>query len=174
MPSVRRTIEREIRRRRRPRRRTASLGEAMVKGAVAGAAGSVAMLVVAELEARAAAGDLGARARGLAPKIRGGGTRARAAAPTRRPRERIGVEIAIGAAIGAVYGVVQTRVRLPEAAHGAVLGALTYAVHATGWLPAGGVLAPPPDASLQDALTPAGTHAVFGLATARAFDLLTG
>ena len=173
MASVRRTIEREMRRR-RSGRGTTGLGEAMLKGAVAGAAGSVAMLVVAELEARAAAGDLGARARELAPKIRGGRTRARAAAPTRRPRQRIGVEVAIGAAIGAVYGVVQTRVRLPEAAHGAVLGALTYAVHSTGWLPAGGVLAPPPNASLQDALTPAGTHAVFGLATARAFELLGG
>ena len=174
MASVRRTIDREIRRRRRPRRRTGSRGDAARKGAIAGAAGSFARLVVAELVARAAAGDLGAHARELAPKIRGGATRARAAAPTRRPRQRIGLEIAIGAAIGAAYGVVQTRVRLPEAAHGAVLGALTYAVHATGWLPAGGVLAPPPDASLKDALTPAGTHAVFGLATARAFQLLAG
>lgn len=174
MASVRRTIEREMRRRRGPRRRAAGLGEAALKGAVAGAAGTVAMLVVAELEARAAAGDLGERARELAPRIRGGRTRARAAAPTRRPRERIGVEIAIGAAVGAVYGVVQTRVRLPEAAHGAILGALTYAVHAAGWLPAGGLLAPPEDASLKDALTPAGTHAVFGLATTRAFRLLGG
>ena len=174
MASVRRTFEKQLRRGvRRPRTRS-GMGEAALKGAVAGAAGSVAMLVVAELEARAAAGDLGERARELAPRIRGGRTRARAAAPTRRSPERIGLEVAVGAAIGAVYGLVQSRVRLPEAAHGAVLGALTYAVHATGLMPAGGILAPPPDASLQDALMPAGPHAVFGLATARAFALLGG
>ncbi len=174
MASVRRTIEREMRRRRRPHREVPGIGEAALKGAVAGAAGTIAMLVVAELEARAAAGELGDRARELGPRIRGGRARARAAAPTRRPRQRIAAEVAIGAAIGAVYGIVQARVRLPDAAHGAVLGALTYGAHATGMLPAGGILAPPANASLQEALAPAGTHAVFGLATARAFRLLGG
>lgn len=174
MASFRRTFDREIRRRTRGRPRALGLGEAALKGAVAGAAGSVAMLVTAELEARAAAGDLGARVREVAPRVRGGRAGARAASPSRRPMERMGVEVAVGAIVGAVYGMVQTRVKLPAAAHGAVLGVLTYAVHATGWLPAGGVLAPPPDASFKDALRPAGPHAVFGLATARAFEMLRG
>ena len=162
---------------RRPKaRRRIGVGEAALKGALAGVAGGIAMLAAGELEARGAAGELGARVQEMAggPRTRGSRQRRRPAPASRQATANLVAQLSAAAAVGAVFGIVQSRFRLPEAAHGALLGGLAYAASASGAFAGAGLLAPPPNASLRDVLMPAGTHAVFGLATARAYDMLTG
>lgn len=152
-------------------RRRVGLGEAVAKGALAGVVGGVAMLVTRELELR----GLFPGERRPEPAIRREGRprrrRQRLDAP--RPTAGIGAQLAAAAAVGVLYGVVQSRLRLPPTATGALLGGLVYAGNASGVLPGAGLLAPSPGRTLKEALVPAGTDAVFGLATARAFTLLT-
>ena len=157
-------------------RRRIGVGEAALKGAVAGVAGAIAMLAAGELEARGATGALGGRVREIVggPRTRGSRRRQRPAAPSRQAATDLVAQLSAAAAVGAVFGIVQSRFRLPEAAHGALLGGLAYAASASGAFRGAGLLAPPPNASLRDVLMPAGTHAVFGLTTARAYDMLTG
>ena len=159
---------------RRRRRRRTSVGEAALRGVLAGVAGGVAMLAVGELEARGAAGDLGERVRELAqgPRSKSAQRRRREAAPSRLGARSVIAQLAVAAAVGAVYGVVRSQLRLPEAAHGALLGGLAYAANASGLLPENGILSPPDGASAEEALMPAGAPALFGIATTRVFDLL--
>lgn len=168
-----------LRQLKRRTRRTARAGgndvlTGALKGAVAGIAGGIAMLAAGELEARGAAGDLGEPVRTMArgPRTRGAQRRRREGAPSRQPAPAIAAQLAAAAVVGAVYGAVQSRVRLPDAAHAAVLGAITLAANASGLLPRGSVLAPPAGASLQEMLMPVGAHALFGTTTARVFGML--
>ncbi|MHB1223343.1 MAG: hypothetical protein ACYC2G_04755, partial [Gemmatimonadaceae bacterium] len=82
------------------------------------------------------------------------------------------LELAAAAGIGAVFGLIASRVTLPAAASGPLLGGLVYASTQGGMLPATGLLASPARISWRDALRPAGPQALFGLITARTFELL--
>ena len=161
---------------RRRRRRRQDVGQAALRGAVAGLAGGLAMLLVGELEARAAAGDLGDRARELTqgPRSRSAQRRRRQAAPSKLAPRDLAVQLAAAATVGAVYGVLRSQLPLPQAAHGALLRGLAYAANASGLLPERSILSPPADASAEKALLPAGAHALFGVATTRVFDMLMG
>ena len=74
---------------------------------------------------------------------------------------------------GAVYGMVQSRLHPPMLVHGLLLGGLVYAANfAPGAaLPKQGVVAPPEGLD-REVFTRLGAHAVFGLATAAAFEAL--
>ena len=156
------------------RRHEIGLGEAALKGALAGVAGSVAMMAAHELEVR----GLFHGERKPEPAIRRGVRRAARKEGVRLSgAQRMGVEIGaqlLGAAmVGAVFGMVQSRVRLSAGANAALLGGLVYATGHSGLLPRAGLFAPPAHQTLKEALVPAGSNAVFGLATARAFAMLT-
>lgn len=157
------------------------MGEAAAKGALAGLAGGVALLASSELSARGRVpgAERGAARRG--PAIRRGarravraGSRATGVRLTGKQREvaSIAVELAAAAAIGAVFGLIAGRVRMPPVATGPLLGGLVYASTLGGMLPARGLLASPARLSWREALRPAGPQALFGLVTARAFDML--
>ena len=168
----------------RPRRRQrAGIGEAAWKGAAAGLAGGVAMLAMDEVAARGLLpGD------DEAPQHRGPAIRRGARRVVRKGARQLGlrlsadqreagaiaVELAAAAAIGALFGVVSSRVPVPAAATGPLLGALVYGATLSGMIPDGGLLAPDGALSFRDALRPAGSQALFGSVTARAFELLAG
>ncbi len=88
----------------------------------------------------------------------------------------MGAHLAYSALWGAIYGVVQNRLRLPHALHGLVYGELIWALNYPKWgiLPRRGILPPATERPRAKALIPLGTHAVFGLATAAAFEALSG
>ena len=160
------------------------LGEAAWKGAVAGMAGGVALLAAREIEERgllAAEGGAGAKrpARRVGPAIRKGVRRtARARGVRLTARETALVDVALhlagAAAVGAAYGIVRSRVRLPGAVDGPLLGLLVYGATMWGVLPAAGLLAAPERLDLREVLAPVGPNATFGMVTARAFDWLAG
>ena len=166
----------------RPRRRQqAGMDEAAWKGATAGLAGGVAMLAMNEVVARGLLpGDEEAPPR-RGPAIRRGARRAvRKGAQQlgvrltgdQREASAIAMELVAAAAIGALFGVVSSRLPLPAAATGPLLGALVYGATLSGLLPGGGLLAPAGAVSLGEALRPVGSQALFGSVTARAFELL--
>lgn len=82
------------------------------------------------------------------------------------------VELAAAAAIGAAFGMIGSRVQMPTAASGPLLGGLVYASTLSGMLPVAGLLASPSSLSWREVLRPAGPQALFGLVTARAFEML--
>ncbi|MBA3658623.1 MAG: hypothetical protein H0W67_03415 [Gemmatimonadales bacterium] len=83
--------------------------------------------------------------------------------------------LAYSALWGAIYGVAQRRLRLPHLLHGVVFGEIIWALNYPRWgiLPQRGILPPAGERSRTRALIPLGTHAVFGLATAALFQLLS-
>lgn len=158
------------------------MGEAAAKGALAGLAGGAVLLASSELSARGLIP--GERAGGPArrgPAIRRGARRAvragsRAAGVRlsggQREAAAVALELAAAAGIGALFGVIASRVTIPPAASGPLLGGLVYASTLGGLLPATALLASPARISWRDALRPAGPQALFGLVTARAFEML--
>lgn len=160
----------------RDRHSRIGMGEAAWKGALAGLAGGAAMLGARELEARGLFDeeDEDEVPPPPGPRIARRAARARGRELTDRQAAISGIalQLAAAATVGAVYGVIRTRVPLPGGADGALLGALVYVGSRWGLLPATGLFESPADQSLQQALVPAGTHAVFGVATARAFEML--
>lgn len=76
---------------------------------------------------------------------------------------------------GAIYGAAQRRLRFPHLLHGLVYGEIIWALNYPKWgiLPQRGILPPVSERSRAQAWIPIGTHAVFGIATAALFHLLT-
>lgn len=158
-----------------------ALGDAAARGALAGLAGGVVLLASSELTARGVLAGAGKEPRRKGPAIRRGarravraGSRAAGVRLTGRQREiaTVALELAGAAGIGAVFGLIASRVRIPAAASGPLLGGLVYASTLGGMLPAAGLLASPKRLTWRDALRPAGPQALFGLVTVRAFELL--
>ncbi len=158
-----------------------SLGEAAGKGALAGLAGGIALLASSELSARGLIPGVDEAPRRRGPSIRRGAKRAvqsgsRAAGVKLSGKQgevaAMALELAAAAAIGAAFGIIGSRVRMPAAASGPLLGGLVYASTLGGMLPAAGLLASPTRLTWREALRPAGPQALFGLVTARAFQML--
>ncbi|CAN5484517.1 hypothetical protein BH24GEM3_BH24GEM3_24110 [soil metagenome] len=155
--------------------RPAGLGEAALKGAVAGVLGGAAMMMAMKLGQQALLPE-GEQMEPPPKKLvetlaeRQGvelsDTQAMAAG--------MGVHLGYSALWGAIYGAVQSRLHPPDALHGLLLGGLVYASSFPefGLLPKLGVLPPPTQQSLEKAALPVGAHLVFGLATAAAFAAL--
>lgn len=162
------------------------LGEAAGRGALAGLAGGAALIGMNELATRGLLAADGAAGKGRSrqgPAIRRGARRTVKAAGRKvglhLSRDQgdvaaIGLELVAAAGIGAAFGMIVSRVQLPASATGPLLGGLVYAATLAGVLPAGGALASPGGSSWRDAIRPAGPQAMFGLVTARTFELLLG
>ena len=152
-----------------------SVGEAALKGALAGVAGGAAMMLARPLEAK-----------GLLPASERSGPEWERIVRSEARRRRIhltelqitllgsAVHLSYSALIGAAYGVVRSRTRVPDAAQGLVTSALVYAANfpAVGLVPRRGIAPPPKKQRPRKALTPVATHAVFGVTTAAAFRAL--
>jgi hypothetical protein len=152
-----------------------SIGEAALKGALAGVAGGAAMTLVRPLQAR-----------GLLPASERSGPEWEKIVRSEARRRRIhltklqsallggAVHLSYSALIGATYGVVRSRARIPDAAQGLVTSALVYAANYPAWglMPRRGVASSPSKQRPRKALIPVATHAVFGVTTAAAFKVL--
>ena len=158
-----------------PYDRPTGLGEAALKGAVAGVLGGAAMMMAMKLGQQALLPE-GEQMEPPPKKL------------VETLAERQGVELSDNQAMaagmgvhmghsalwGAIYGAVQSRLHPPDALHGLLLGGLVYATNFPefGLLPKLGVLPPPTQQPLEKAALPVGAHVVFGLATAAAFAAL--
>ncbi len=158
------------------RKRRDSLGEAALKGALAGMVGGGAMMMAMKLGQQALLPE-GEQMEPPPKKLvetvaerQGVGL-----SDTQAMAAGMGVHMGYSALWGALYGVVQSRLHPPGALHGLLLGGLVYAANFPEWglLPKLGVLPPPTQQPLEKAALPVGAHVVFGLATAAAFAALS-
>lgn len=158
------------------RDRKMDVGEAALKGAVAGLIGGVVMKLLWQAEQtalvpedRRVSSPTTRMVEQLAERreLQISGTQARAAAAT-----VYGGNMAL---FGAVYGVVQSRIHPPDALHGLLLGGLVYAANFPSWgaLPRAGIVPPPGEQPLAEALIPVAPHLGFGLTTAAVFKALS-
>lgn len=151
-------------------------GEAALKGAVAGMIGGAAMMMAMKMEQKAL---LPEHARTDPPPKKAVETVAEEHGIGLSDRQAMaagmGVHMGYSAFWGALYGAVQNRLHPPDALHGLLLGGLVYAANFPEWglLPQMGVLPPPSQQPIEKAMIPVGAHAVFGLATAAAFNALS-
>ena len=81
------------------------------------------------------------------------------------------LHLGYGATCGALYAAARPEGGSPLT-EGAALGLLTWAAGYLGWLPATGLMPPVWKQEPAQALTPPLTHALFGMATVAAYDLL--
>lgn len=151
------------------------VGEAAVKGALAGVIGGLVMKAVWEMEQKAllSTGDeLGSPTKMAVEAV-----------AEKQGMQLSDAQVSAGAAVvytgnmalwGAIFGVVQSRIHPPDALHGLLLGGLVYGANfpAFGVLPKLGVLPPPSEQSREEAAVPIGAHVAFGLATAAVFKAL--
>lgn len=159
----------------RRRGRRPGLGESAAKGAIAGLIGGAAMMLAMKAEQKLLLSEL--QQSDPPPKrfveaVAGG--QGVSLSERQAMAAGMGVHMGYSALWGALYGVVQERLDPPELLHGLVLGGLVYAVNFPEWglLPKVGVLPPPSQQDPREAAVPLIAHAVFGVATARAFDAL--
>lgn len=158
----------------RTRHRT-TVGEAALKGAIAGMIGGVAMMMAMKVEKKALLPE--GKTMDPPPK-KAVETLAEEADVDLEDRQAMmagmGVHMGYSAMWGALYGVVQDRVHPPSGLHGLLLGGLVYAANfpSFGLLPKLGVLPPPSQQPMSEAVIPAGAHAVYGLATSAVFEAL--
>ncbi|GJG86122.1 hypothetical protein tb265_13030 [Gemmatimonadetes bacterium T265] len=153
-----------------------SLGDAALTGALAALVGGAVMKVAWESGRLA----LGPQAEFASPTRGAVDVLAAKAGATLSDGQRTAASAALYggamAAWGAVYGAVQSRLHPPLLVHGLLLGGLVYAANftrAAGLTKAGVVPAFGDQTPRQRELSLA-AHAVFGLATAAAYDALGG
>lgn len=156
-------------------RRGGDLGAALVRGAIAGAIGALAMVLTHKGSSKVLLGSADA-----APQP---GEQMAGALAERAGRELpagaemaagTGVSVGYGALLGAVYGVVHETVEPPALLHSLLLGGLSYAVTVPEWglLPKLGLMPPPSQQSIEKAIVPMDAHLAYGVATAAAFEAL--
>jgi hypothetical protein len=153
-----------------------SVGEAALKGALAGVAGGAAMMLVRPFQAK---GLLPASERTEPEwqKVVRSEARRRRIHLTKMQSALLGsaVHLSYSALIGAAYGVMRSRAPIPDAAQGLVTSGLVYAANFPAWglMPRRGVTPPPSKPRRRKAVIPVATHAVFGVTTAAAFKVLS-
>lgn len=154
-------------------RRRVGVGEAALKGAVAGMVGGAAMMMAMKVEQKALLPE--GRTMEPPPKKLVETLAGKADVGLEDGQARMagmGVHMGYSAMWGALFGIVQNRVHPPSAMHGLLLAGLVYAANfpSFGLLPRLGVLPPPSQQPLREAAIPAGAHVVYGLATAAVFE----
>lgn len=151
-----------------------TLGDAAVKGAVAGMLGGVALLLAERLTSRAVLppGERVHEGRDAAEAI--ADARDAALSPARAEAAGAGLELGACALLGAVYGMVQSRLHPPDVLHGLLLGGLSWMATSSGSgaLPRLGAAAPARMQSMERTAVPVASHVAYGVATAMAFDAL--
>jgi hypothetical protein len=150
------------------------LGEAALKGLLAGLAGGIAMALTARIDTRVLRSP-GARVRSTGGMVLDRMTDgAGSLSPAQHTAAGYGLQLGSCAAIGAAYGVVQSRLHAPALLHGALLGGITsFALHSTsGLLPRLGVAAPLTQQSIEEAITAVDTSMAYGITTALVYSAL--
>lgn len=84
-----------------------------------------------------------------------------------------GMHFAYGGFWGAVYGLIQSSLRLPAALHGLLYGLLVWLIGPVTLVPAMGIMPPPQQQGVRQALLVAGFHVSYGLALGLVFDAFT-
>ncbi len=151
-----------------------SIGAAAAKGALAGLAGAIALMLVEQAGRRtilpAGADTTPAAARAVKAIAEEHG-----ASPSRPVVEAagVGVELAWCAALGALFGIVHSRVRGPALVDGLALAAIAYAAVSTekGMLPRIG-MSPPMHQNVEEAAIPIASEVAFGITTAAVFEAI--
>lgn len=158
------------------RREPEGLVRTLVRGAVAGAIGALALSLTHRASSRVLLGDAGAAPNPPARAAEQMGERA-GVALTERQADAAGTALVVGygALLGAVYGLVQERVHAPALANALALGGLSYAATATerGLLPRLGLVSPPTEQALLAAMVPVDAHLAYGVTTAAAYEALS-
>ena len=153
-----------------------SIGEAALRGALAGVIGGLVLKLAWQAgEQTLPAGEqFGSPTRGAVDVL------AKKADVQLSERERTaaaaGVYTGAMALWGAVFGAVQSRVHPPFLAHGLLLGGLVYAANfsrTAAALPKAGIVPAIGDQTDGQRAVSLGAHAVFGLATAAAYEALS-
>lgn len=155
--------------------RRPSLGDAMLRGALAGAIGAAAMMVARKLEAKALLppGNLDEPVPEKVVDTLAGKAGVELS-HTESVAAGMGVHLAFSALVGALYGAAESRVDVNPVVGGLALGGAIFAMTYPSWglLPQIGAQEPIFQSSIEKTAVPIGTHAVFGLTTALAFDAL--
>lgn len=152
------------------------MADSLLRGAVAGALGALAMTLTHKgtaatvLSAGASMPDPAAKVAEELAEQRGAELSQWEAAAA-----GTGLSLAFGAVLGAAYGLVQDRLHPPALVHGLALAGLTYSVTVPthGVLPRMGVQPPPTQQTLEKAAVPIGAHVAFGITTAAIYEALT-
>jgi uncharacterized membrane protein YagU involved in acid resistance len=159
----------------REQRRRPRTADSALLGAAAGLLGGVAMMVAMKMEQQALLAEeerMDPPPKKLAEVIaRRQGV---ALSDTQAMAAGMAVHMGYSALWGAIYGVVQDRLHPPDLLHGLALGGLVYASNFPEWglLPRLGVLPPPSEQNATRVAIPVISHAVFGVATAKAFEAM--
>lgn len=148
-----------------------SVGDAALKGALAGLIGGAAMAAAMKAEQLL----LPAGSQADMPPVELVETEAEKAGVSLSQPQALAAGMAAhmgySALLGATYGVVQSRLHAPTLLHGLLFGTLAYAAGYAkgGIMPRTGTMPPPTQQPLERAVLPPAAHAVFGLTTAEAF-----
>lgn len=149
-----------------------SLGEAAAKGALAGLAGGIALMVTEQAGRRTILPE-GADTTSMAAQAVEGVASEHDKSPSRQTAELTGaaIELAWCAALGAVFGVLHSRLRSPAIVDGLVLAGLAYVAtnSSRGVLPRIG-MTPPLHQNVEEAAIPIASHVAFGVTTAAVFE----
>lgn len=152
--------------------RTTSIGEAAAKGALAGLAGGVALMLT-EQTGRRTILPVGADTTSTAAQAVKAAASEHDKSPSRRTTEITGaaIELAWCAALGAAFGVLHSRLRTPAIVDGLALAALAYVAtnSSKGVLPRIG-MTPPLHQNVEEAAIPIASHVAFGVTTAAVFE----
>ena len=152
-----------------------SLGDALARGAIAGALGALAMVLTHKASSRVLLGRAGAAPE---PGEEAAEEMAQRSGHALSQGEAVtagaGIAMGYGALLGAVYGAVHTRVEPPAVVHALLLSGLSYAVTVPegGLLPRLGLMPPPTEQSMEQAMVSMDAHLAYGVATAVAFEAL--
>lgn len=158
------------------RREPDGVVRALVRGAIAGAIGALAMSLTHRASSKVLLGSADAApnpAKGAAEAL---GERAGVALSDRQADAGgTALMVGYGALLGAVYGVVHDRVHSPALVNALALGGLSYAatVPEKGLLPRLGLVAPPTEQAVLAAMVPMDAHLAYGVATAAAYEAMT-
>ncbi|HVX42120.1 MAG TPA: hypothetical protein VHB25_21345 [Gemmatimonadaceae bacterium] len=152
-----------------------TIAEAAIKGALAGLAGGIALMLAEQLGRRTV----------LPENSDTTSTAARAVelvasehetSPSRAVSEALGgtLELTWCAALGAAFGIVHSRLGTPAIVDGLALAALAYTTTASpvGVLPRIG-MSPPQAENMEEAAIPIASHVAFGVATAAVFEAVS-
>jgi hypothetical protein len=152
------------------------LAGAVLKGAIAGMLGGMAMKAVMEMEQRALLPE-GQRTTPPPEKAVQKVEKQQGAelSPQQEQMAAIGVHMGYSAAWGAVHGMGGEVLGLPPMLHGLLLGGIVYwtSMGPSGFLTKMGVTPSPMQQPLTQAAIPVGAHVAYGLATAAAYEALS-